>query len=200
MKLNIDNYKQISEFIYVVENFIPEDLCKSLVQLAENHVGWLPREKDSELWKKDESHFWRNKIGPDIPDDISEMIIKKQENLFYDQFYAGLSKSIFRMLEGDSLIPHPDNPGLDLEFGPGKYTEDMSVVWGLVIYLSNFEGGEIYYPKLNLDYKPKLGDLVIHPANKKHMHGTRAVIGDDPRYTITSFMSIPYMERKIQLF
>ena len=58
---------------------------------------------------------------------------------------------------------------------------------GAIIYLnSDFEGGELYYPNLDIVVKPEPGLLAIHPGTLKYLHGVKPVIGNT-RYTLTSF-------------
>lgn len=65
---------------------------------------------------------------------------------------------------------------------------DSSIKFGAVIYLNdNYDGGEIFYPKLNFEYKPRCGDLVIHPAIDGYEHGVRMVTGGN-RYSIAFFI------------
>ncbi|CAB5218279.1 Oxoglutarate/iron-dependent dioxygenase [uncultured Caudovirales phage] len=48
--------------------------------------------------------------------------------------------------------------------------------WGAVVYINDdYEGGEIYYPELDLVYKPKSGDVVLHPADYVYRHGVKEV-------------------------
>ena len=58
---------------------------------------------------------------------------------------------------------------------------------GIVIYLNDdFDGGEIYYPSLNIEYKPKAGSMIVHPANKLYSHGVKEVFGNT-RYCLAFF-------------
>jgi hypothetical protein len=54
-------------------------------------------------------------------------------------------------------------------------------IFGGIIYLENFEGGEVYYPETNTEYHPSKGDMIIHSS--KVIHGVREVKSKS-RYTI----------------
>jgi hypothetical protein len=52
---------------------------------------------------------------------------------------------------------------------------------GGIVYLNNFEGGDVYYSESNTSYHPNRGDLLIHESDK--LHGVTEVKSDG-RYTI----------------
>lgn len=57
--------------------------------------------------------------------------------------------------------------------------------YSTVIYLNDdYEGGEIYFPKLSYIYKPKAGDIILFPCSTdEYLHGVLPVRGSN-RYTI----------------
>jgi hypothetical protein len=56
--------------------------------------------------------------------------------------------------------------------------------YGIVVYFNEFEGGEIYYPNQDIEYKPNPGDLIIHSAEEHCLHGVRPV-KSDIRYSMS---------------
>jgi hypothetical protein len=67
---------------------------------------------------------------------------------------------------------------------------DPSIELGIVYYVNdNYQGGELFYPKLNIEYKPKAGDLIIHPGSFKYMHGVRDVT-EGTRYSMNMFAKV----------
>lgn len=54
-----------------------------------------------------------------------------------------------------------------------------------VLYLNDdYSGGEIFFPDLDFEYKPKAGDLVMFPCNSnEYRHGVKKVLSGS-RYTI----------------
>lgn len=45
-----------------------------------------------------------------------------------------------------------------------------------LIYLNDdYEGGEIYFPQLGIEIKPKPGDLVMFPDNPGYVHGVKSI-------------------------
>ena len=55
-------------------------------------------------------------------------------------------------------------------------------LWGGVIYLEDFEGGDIVYPEENKRYHPKKGDFLLHGSLTLH-HIEE--VKSDKRYTIS---------------
>jgi hypothetical protein len=52
-----------------------------------------------------------------------------------------------------------------------------------LVYLNNdYVGGDIYFPKYNISYKPNPGDLLCFPDNPDYIHGVK-VIDLGTRYT-----------------
>jgi hypothetical protein len=54
----------------------------------------------------------------------------------------------------------------------------------LVYINDDYEGGEIYFPNFDFEYKPKRGDAILFPCNRdEFMHGVKEVTKGN-RYTI----------------
>lgn len=66
-----------------------------------------------------------------------------------------------------------------------QYEEQLYPLYGVVVYLNNFTGGEIEYPLHNITYAPQPGDMVIHSAKNSCRHLVRPVI-QGPRYSYSN--------------
>jgi hypothetical protein len=67
---------------------------------------------------------------------------------------------------------------------PFKLVDDS--VYGVVIYLNDdYQGGEIFYTKQDIVYKPVAGDLIIHSSEEHCEHGVNPV-KTNIRYSISS--------------
>lgn len=65
---------------------------------------------------------------------------------------------------------------------------ESPIFWGSVFYINdNYEGGEIYYPEYEYQYKPKPGSMVLHEGNTKH--GVKKVTSGE-RYCGASLVTI----------
>ena len=81
---------------------------------------------------------------------------------------------------GKKLTPHIDN----------QDTHEYSTPWrtysSLVYLNADFEGGEIYFPRLGMALKPATGLLVIFSSGAEHEHGVKEVTAGQ-RYTMPSW-------------
>ena len=178
------NFTQIEENIWIIKNFIPDEICDSLVEFAES-------QPEESWWERNKRKWWHGKFL--FLDDNKDIMLKlnevKQEiaKLFTNNWFLSDMASIHRMQKGEGMFEHSDNP-----------TEDMGinnfVELSFVLYLSDFEGGEIYYPRLKglhpampLQYKSEKGDLLIHPGSGRYFHGVHPVTSDAVRYITTAF-------------
>lgn len=82
-----------------------------------------------------------------------------------------------RLYEGTELISHFD-----------QYSDKL-VQYAAVLYLNDdYSGGELFFPKLNLEVKPEPGSLVIFPGTELYEHGVRPVKEGPIRYVIPVFI------------
>lgn len=154
--------------------------------------------KNVENWDEAGGKFWSNKtlslstiLGKyqnillvnkilDIKNNIKKQIIEKyklDKNIYIDTI------QIARWYPNTSLPAHTDN-----EVGEGGNESFQHRDFAALIYLNdNFSGGNTFYPELNIEIKPKVGSLVIHPCDM--LHGI-SEIEDNTRYTINSFWTL----------
>jgi len=79
-----------------------------------------------------------------------------------------------------------------VRYGSGEYfkvhTDDgepYRCTTSLVGYPNdNYTGGELTFPKFNLSYKPKAGDLVIFPSSYVYAHASEPVTDDGIKYSL----------------
>ena len=65
----------------------------------------------------------------------------------------------------------------DYEYG------DEHLQYGGVVYLNSWQGGEIYFPKVNFSYSPNGRDMILFDSHDKmYTHGVKKVLSD--RYSI----------------
>ena len=182
--INHPNAYKIEENIYAIKNFVLPEESQWILSIAEATT--------EEEWFKDGRDWWSGKIiyigeqnenNPHVKN-----LLARIENLFSESDHTiGGIKTIHRMKKKQIMFIHADNPkeinGLD-----------NLVEFGIVMYHSDFEGGEVFYEDLGIEYKPEQYDLVIHPGSAKYKHGVRAVKSDTPRYITTAFVYGPGYE------
>jgi hypothetical protein len=160
--------------ILCIEDFIDAEMHNSLVKMLydDYEKNLKPQEGDIALLNK--SFVYDDNYLPivDFIFDKSNEILKE----YFDTPSTFKAKDrINHFRSGHGLKVHTDNVHLS------------SVSHGAVYYITDdYEGGEIYYPTLGLEFKPKANSLIIHPAQNGYEHGVRDVIAGD-RFTITYF-------------
>ena len=66
--------------------------------------------------------------------------------------------------------------GVDGHYAVHTDARDGNRVLSSVLYLNdNFEGGELYFPRFDVTYKPKAGSLLLFPSNYPYEHGSKPV-------------------------
>ena len=108
---------------------------------------------------------------------VTHTIQDRLEDFFENWTRIHQVNHILRARQGESMGVHRD----DIE------PPDKVNVFGLVLYLNDdYEGGEIIYPEIDLEHKPKAGSLVVHSASLPH--GVNEVKNTKVRYVLTSFV------------
>ena len=103
---------------------------------------------------------------------LNSMILKSYDSLEL----SGLA-TIQRMQKGVELKAHTD-----------QHT-DPSIRYATIIYINDdYVDGNVFFPKLGIELKPKPGTLLFFPGNEEYEHGVRHV-GDGPiRYVLVGFV------------
>jgi 2OG-Fe(II) oxygenase superfamily len=177
--MNHPNLEIIEDYIWVIHDFTTPEEREKYISYGES--------KSEDEWHAHNNEWW---VGKFLPIDyeyastfipgIVERFAKLIEN-DQQEFTIGEPGSLHRQREGHYLYDHADNPRHE----EGTPHLDNHVLTSFVLYHSDFDGGEIYYYHLGHEYKPRAGDLVIHPGTERFRHGTRPVKGDRIRYNST---------------
>jgi hypothetical protein len=171
-----DKFEQIGERIYVYKNFLSKDELKVYEDIIANipDSDWI----DATIYEK-----------PTLFSYYSQgMILKKiQDELMEDPYYLEDTPFLTKMKFGMGMEEHSDDcPHCKQIKDPNMHVDGIivndealkrCVKYGLVLYLTEFEGGEIYYTEQNIVYKPNPGDLVMHGTDEYCKHGVKPVTG-----------------------
>lgn len=83
---------------------------------------------------------------------------------------------------GGFAAPHSDNS--DHDGNPNAFEINKYVG---ILYLNNdYEGGELYFPDHNLEFKPTMGQYIMFPGGHENIHGVKEITAGT-RYTMVSF-------------
>jgi len=184
------DYYDSKDFPYVDVNFLSDENCEKLIKFTENNLN-LFEENSSQ----DGVSFWSKRvidIGAVEDKEIKYLLIKINRDV--NKVLRGLSKrkdflypdtlQIVRWFRGYELTPHADREEPDGREHPFPWRD-----YATVVYLNDdYEGGEIYWPNKNIQYKPRRGSLAIFPGTNEFLHGVREV-PEGMRYTVASFFT-----------
>ena len=172
-------FEKIENNIWVIHDFLSKEEQKEYTNLA-NSVN------EEEWWKGNDS-WYKGKFL-----EISNMpimqtslnISERFANLFQNKnkYTFGSPSSIHRMLPGQDMYVHADFPETD------RVQEDH-VLFTAAMYFNEFQGGELFYSEIGIEYKPKPGDLVIHPGTTQYRHGVKPVLGSQTRYMSNTWVA-----------
>jgi len=181
-----EHLERLLDEVWVYRNFFSPEECASIVAELE--------EDPKRFWANSQHYDEDTQITPYLQivsgSSGAPSLHERLSNLVAPEFEPLPSSSINRLLPGQSLKAHWDSPGEDEQVPEGvddPYATCHIVKYGTVIYLSEFTGGEIYYTRQNFEYKPQVGDLVIHSSMEPYEHGVREVTSG-VRYVYSTFL------------
>jgi hypothetical protein len=167
---NNSNFFTIGNDIWLHNNF----LHQNEIQLILNKI----RVSGEKLWN---GIYPQNQSTPTLKEAM--VISQRIKALLPNQLYLHEHSSITRLMPGQGHGVHSDNHDFlqtrelsKLVKKDDCFTLVDNNVYGLVVYINDdYEGGEIFYTKQNIIYKPKAGDLIIHSAEDHCEHGVNPV-------------------------
>lgn len=104
--------------------------------------------------------------------------------------------SVVRWIPGNLQHPHADKElhgyekwggGPDVEGKPNDFP--YFDIAGLFYLNNDYEGGELYFPEQNIQFKPKPGAAYFFPGDKNYIHGVTEIKSGE-RYTCPFFFTI----------
>lgn len=159
--IDFSNAEFIVEGAYIFRNSLSEELCSKL----EEESRTAP-EDTLNLREEDGIYLIGRPVSKECKDHLENML--KGSGYWSDLFLHWMSPL------GTNFFAHRDDANPDYS--------GFEKEWGAVIYLTDFEGGELYYPIQDVYCKPNRRDIVIHRADLPH--GTTTNLTDQRR-TIT---------------
>lgn len=153
-----------------------------------------------------DSDYWANrvitypnieKINPKVISVINNMVsrLKIEVDNFFNVNAMPTSPAMVRWLPGQYQMPHADK---ELHEGPdaGKPNDfPWYDIAGLFYINDDYEGGELYFPKQDIKFKPKSGAAYFFPGDMNYIHGVTE-IKSGIRYTVPFFWTI--IEHKVK--
>ena len=153
--------------VWAVENF----LLEKEIQEMEEHI-------EAADWATIPG--WSNGVFANNTTKFSKIgLIKSRLHDLTDKKYNWRGQGIImRIPVGHTMNEHVDDYNYEQD---AQLYDYMSAV----VYINDdFNGGELYYSNLNIEYKPSRGSIVFHPGFEElYKHGVKEV-GGKPRYAM----------------
>jgi hypothetical protein len=191
-----------SENIVELESFMTNEELDKLSTFARTITEWDYTETrynedgtviyDSEYWKdRVATSNTMHKQNPEIYPMIEKMVARLK--IVIDEFFNvdawATNPAIVRWLPGQFQNPHADK---ELHEGDnaGKPNDFPYYDLASLFYLNDdYEGGELYFPKQGIQFKPKAGAAYFFPGDLNYIHGV-SKIESGIRYTCPFFWTI----------
>jgi hypothetical protein len=199
-----DSDKNIVEVL----NAITEEEIKIMMDFAQKNSSF---DVDNTEYNEDgtlihDSRVWVNRVatgetimksGPHIIPVLKNITDRFQKIIeeFFDVEVSPTGPAVVRWPVGARQEPHADK---ELHEGKDK-GKPNAFPWydiGTVFYYNdNYEGGELYFPKQGVEFKPKAGAAYFFPGDMNYIHGVRPIISGC-RYTSPYFWTITKLPEK----
>jgi hypothetical protein len=169
--------------VVIREDFLTPQELDEFGQFARSFTGWDDR--GNGVWKGRYVHVGSLADSPirDRLFAVRKRVRAEIERAFEltRPLYAD-TLQVVRWPEGAEQQPHADGQNPDGSPHPYPWRS-----YGSIIYLNDdFEGGQVYFPKLGLEPSIRPGTLAFFPGTLDYLHGVRKVTRGI-RYTVASF-------------
>ena len=200
-----DSDKNIVE----VENFITEEEQSILLEFMKKNSSFddIPTEYNENGTLIYDDRPWANRVATteqllkngahDIIEILNTIVSRFKpiiENFFEVECFA-TGPALVRWPVGARQEPHADK---ELHEGPDAGTPN-SFPWydiGTVFYINDdYQGGELYFPKQGIEFKPKARAGYFFPGDLNYIHGVRPITSGC-RYTSPYFWTISKLPEK----
>lgn len=122
-----------------------------------------------------EQHEFSSKIASIFFEAFSPLEVDYKQEHGLDTSWHD-SYGILRYSEGQKVVNHVDDNKM--------FLRRMSIVY----YLNdNYEGGEVIFPRFDVNYKPVANELLLFPSNYMYNHSVLPVT-DGTRYSVVSWL------------
>jgi len=181
--------KENENFVTVIKGYLSPEKCdeftatmkKAKTEEKLSHWG------DAFVLSKPETE-----MNTFVKDHVAEIVRLCKETYGYDKPLYREQAYFFLWPVGADHPPHFDNNFLAFEqmgVSPELHPDSPEIIFSSILYLNDdWEGGEIYFPRLNKTISPEKGDLVYFPSDSTIAeHGVKKIIGSD-RVTFATWL------------
>jgi hypothetical protein len=191
--------KEIVDRIFLIENFLTQKECEYLHDLGNSstqkdwegaYIDNMIKFCEDKFGRKDIDNLvlegkleitdnWNDKIlkihGLSVAEDVNDRVAK-----IFNKFPEVNSRGVGimqRQYPGTALTEHVDDH------------TDPSLAYATVAYINdNYRGGEVFFSKFGISFKPKAGSFLIFPTTENWTHGVTEVEPGPTRYVLPIFI------------
>ena len=198
MLIDKDRHKNILRSrIVSFDNFISPSDCFELYEFCKNNKEW-PRD----FYERGESPRVNEPLRPhhELADKYIGLGIKEISYFFTREMQLLYPAVLRKYPDGESLGVHCDGVSLDdagdsidylRDYDPTSVHPTTITEGAMVLYLNDdYDGGELFFPDIDLEIKPKSGQLIAWPSGPFFEHGVKKISNGD-RYVVSSFLTTP---------
>lgn len=173
--------EKIGDEVYVYRGFLSKEKVKQYLDIILDQKEWI----DGAQFNKPTIETFSNPI-------FGDLLKKIQDELALEKMFLEFTPGITKIKTGNGMEEHSDDcpycwkvrdPEINISDNEGK----RCVLYGIVLYFSDFEGGDIYYPEQGISFKPEPGDLIMHSTKKYCKHGVSPVTSGT-RYSLSPYI------------
>jgi predicted 2-oxoglutarate/Fe(II)-dependent dioxygenase YbiX len=175
-----------------------------LYNFAVNLENW---HKDESVYDKDgvmiyDASFWANRVANQkeiaqqdsaniVRDKIVELLARFKEKVdaHLNVNAVPTFPAFVRWFPGNYQLPHADKELHEGENSGKPNNFPYYDIAGLMYLNDDYEGGELYFPQHDIEFKPKAGAAYFFPGDKNFIHGVKEVTAG-VRYTLPFFWTI----------
>jgi Rps23 Pro-64 3,4-dihydroxylase Tpa1-like proline 4-hydroxylase len=197
LELNYE-YEEVEDSIFLINNFLTEEEVSLVLQKIsissqkdwETHYLRGVADLALRKYNRDDidnllseglieitNHWYDKNLSLDY--EISEKMSQRIEDIFkFDEslIFEGVG-TIQRQYAGAHLSEHVDNHA------------DPQIKYAVIAYINNdYNGGELFFSRLNFEIVPPARSLVIFPSGEKYLHGVKPPGEGAYRYVLPSFV------------
>lgn len=192
------------EHIYAFDNFITKDDASELIRFHDEEFEWdgsmswvAPLEQynhgpvvltgayAAEVKRRQKE--WSPTATHPLSAVYGEKIMRIASKTYGRTLVHRLIPYYKKFLVGSDHSPHADNEALDKgvvdfmpKYSPDEFNTPVLIEVAANLYLNdNFEGGELFFPMLDLSIKPKARQLILFPGGHEYIHGVKQVTKGD---------------------
>lgn len=196
-------FEELAPGIFVYKNVIDkfENIIPSINEIAStsNEISWQAAgsynngKSEIQLDHRDTDQiyvpFYNENSLNNLPSmaDLVRLSLRLTESFKkYENDYKGRFFAVTKGHEGYAILRYGVNQKFNTHVDDHPdFTRRVSTVY----YLNeDYEGGEIYFSKFNVRYKPKANELLIFPSNYVYSHAVLPITSG-VRYAIVSWLN-----------